>query len=67
LSEHLVISIADCIFRKIIKTDSIVTGKKKKKGLKIILIFASGRREIQARHKDLVKVTLKFIRRGICF
>jgi hypothetical protein len=31
LSEHLVISIADCIFRKIIKTDNIVTGKKKKR------------------------------------
>jgi hypothetical protein len=33
--------------------------------LKITLVLASGR--IQARCKDSVKVTVRFIRRGICF
>jgi hypothetical protein len=33
--------------------------------LKITLVLASGR--TQARCKNLVKVTVKFIRRGICF
>jgi hypothetical protein len=32
--------------------------------LKITLVLVSGRRRIQARCKDLVKVTVKFIRRG---
>jgi hypothetical protein len=32
--------------------------------LKITLVLASGRRRIQARCKDLVKATVKFIRRG---
>jgi hypothetical protein len=33
--------------------------------LKVTSVLASGRRRIQARCKDLVKVTVKFIRRGI--
>jgi hypothetical protein len=35
--------------------------------LKITPVLASGRRRFQARCKDLVKVTVKFIRKGICF
>jgi hypothetical protein len=38
----------------------------KKLALKITWILASSRRT-QARHKDLVKITAKFIRRGIYF
>jgi hypothetical protein len=33
--------------------------------LKITSVLVSVRRIIQARHKDLVKVTVKFIRKGI--
>jgi hypothetical protein len=33
--------------------------------LKIISVLVSGRRRIQSKHKDIVKVTVKFIRRGI--
>jgi hypothetical protein len=35
--------------------------------LKITLVFASDKRRIQARRKDSVKVTVRFIRKGICF
>jgi hypothetical protein len=35
--------------------------------LKITSVLASGRRRIQARCKDLVKVIIKFITRGIHF
>jgi hypothetical protein len=38
-----------------------------KNGLKITLVFASGRRRIQARCKDLVKVTVPFTGGGKCF
>jgi hypothetical protein len=40
-----------------------VTGKMV---LKITSVLVSGR-IIQARHKDLVKVTVKLLRRGMCF
>jgi hypothetical protein len=42
----------------------VLPGKKKKKVLKITLALVSGRRKIQARCKNLVKVRVKFIRRG---
>jgi hypothetical protein len=32
--------------------------------LKITSVLVSGRRRIQARHEDLVKVAVKFIRKG---
>jgi hypothetical protein len=35
--------------------------------LRITLVLAFSRRRIQERHKDLVKVTVKFIRKGIHF
>jgi hypothetical protein len=35
--------------------------------LKITLVLASGRRKIQARCKDSIKVIIKFIRIGLYF
>jgi hypothetical protein len=35
--------------------------------LKITLVLEFGRRRIHAKHRDSVKVTVKFIRRGIHF
>jgi hypothetical protein len=39
----------------------------RKMGLKIMSVLASGKRRIQARCKDLLKVTVQFVRRRICF
>jgi hypothetical protein len=50
-----------CYWKNDTESPKYVAGKME---LKITSVLASGRRRIQARCKDLVKVTVKYMRRG---